>query len=510
MEIERYPTVEAPPEVEPGVEFAVLVMLTEELLTPEVGSGPITFELPPKDRWLLDVVVSASGFSFRDGRNAANLTLPRSGPSDIASFHLTAKPIEEPHREARLFVTFLHEGSFVARVSRPIRVVAPGQPATEPPRPDPVAPGAATNLSLGRDAADLVLFVENDELRIHVPSFVPLPEVPIVLNDGMRQWLENQYELLSAAGGRGVTAVDGAPDPAAVARAIGRELWEKLAPRQLQEIFWQLVDQERAGLGSFDTIQIYSDDPVIPWELMRPSRDVPPEELGFLGLEYQVARWHIKPNQTRLSRSPASLVLEEMVVLRPSYARPLAGTERELEMLRAHSPVPLREEPGSYAGLQAVSQRLPAGILHFAGHGVETVAATGGSRYALVLEERSVSLLEWKGLLPVAPTGKPFIFFNACDLGRTHRLLGFVEGWAPTMLDAGASGYLGALWPVDDASAARFAESFYLALEAKLATGPVAATEVIREARRFYLEEADPTYLAYVFYGDTDLRLAVR
>lgn len=36
--------------------------------------------------------------------------------------------------------------------------------------------------------------------------------------------------------------------------------------------------------------------------------------------------------------------------------------------------------------------------------------------------------------------------------------------------------------------------------------GPVEVADVLRKVRRLFYEEGDPTFLAYVYYGDPDFR----
>ncbi|HYX70755.1 MAG TPA: CHAT domain-containing protein, partial [Terriglobales bacterium] len=78
-------------------------------------------------------------------------------------------------------------------------------------------------------------------------------------------------------------------------------------------------------------------------------------------------------------------------------------------------------------------------------------------------------------------------------------------------LRIGASGYIGALWPVNDRVAALFAARFYQGMESELAAtgGRARVSEVLTRTRRdVFRETGDPTALAYVFYGDPNLAFA--
>src|SRR5437763_1226734 len=96
----------------------------------------------------------------------------------------------------------------------------------------------------------------------------------------------------SASRARGRSPSRGRSSPASpqatidLAKGFGRELWKRFAPAPFQDVFWRLRDQ----LGDrFDSIQIVTDDPSMPWELMRATRGK--DETDFLGIDFQIARW---------------------------------------------------------------------------------------------------------------------------------------------------------------------------------------------------------------------------
>ncbi len=113
-------------------------------------------------------------------------------------------------------------------------------------------------------------------------------------------------------------------------------------------------------------------------------------------------------------------------------------------------------------------------------------------------------------MIQVQNDAHPFFFFNACDIGQTRLTANFTDGWAPAVLESGASGYVSALWPLSDKGAADFAVRFYQALDKKLKKGTADIAALLRETRRQFLQNGDPTFLAYIFYGDPHLRLKRR
>jgi hypothetical protein len=157
---------------------------------------------------------------------------------------------------------------------------------------------------------------------------------------------------------------------------------------------------------------------------------------------------------------------------------------------------------GTVADVSNLARALPNGIIHYAGHGVMVTADGLPPDVAIMLNGGSIVPATWLGL---AENGNshPFYFFNACDLGQSFPVLNYVDGWGPTLMRSGASGYLGALWQVSDATAGSFSGHFYADLKVKLAGGkPWSMADVVTQARsETYAERFDPTALAYVLYS---------
>jgi hypothetical protein len=79
------------------------------------------------------------------------------------------------------------------------------------------------------------------------------------------------------------------------------------------------------------------------------------------------------------------------------------------------------------------------------------------------------------------------------------------------VLAKGASGYIGALFPVDDQVAAQFSVRFYQLLQDQMRSGPADVSATLERTRReIYEKTKNPTALAYVLYGDTNLAFTRR
>jgi CHAT domain-containing protein len=334
---------------------------------------------------------------------------------------------------------------------------------------------------------------------------------------GQQGWIDDGYEKFSLMSTQRAQSAKPSRDKATLAavsppadlavsqaRGFGRELYLKFAPTLFKEAFWKV----RKELGdSFRSIQIYTNDPNFPWELLRPVPSDGSGDLDFLGIEYAVGRWPLH-NTSDLQRLPLrSASVSELDVIAPSYTGTMELTHQK-EELRALESIPgFNLVPGQIGAVKRLFGRFPQGIIHFTGHGVVVELPGKSQQFSMVLEDGEISLIEWQGMVSRKSNTHPLIFFNACDLGRTRRVANSVDGWAPAAVEAGASGYIGALWPLNDEGAARFGVEFYRTLMSQLEDGPIFVADVLRLTRRKFFENNDPTFLGYVFYGDPNLRL---
>jgi CHAT domain-containing protein len=100
------------------------------------------------------------------------------------------------------------------------------------------------------------------------------------------------------------------------------------------------------------------------------------------------------------------------------------------------------------------------------------------------------------------------VVLNACDSGEEQKVGSFIDGWASVLLETGASGFIGGLWPLGDKGAAEFSKEFYEDLNSALKAGrAVSVADLLRRVRGQFSITDDPTFLAYVFYGDARLQI---
>jgi CHAT domain-containing protein len=549
--IYRYPTIECPDEVSAAQEFAVQISLTRELITPGVRiesgkttEGKLSLLLPSasNQNWKIDVVLSAPDFTFGSkGTNTSSMILSKDEDSSPVVFYLRAKEIEGPKLDANLHATFWHEGAFLARVLRTISIVkaAVGGEQEKEKTPQAFADSpqawvrannvlstlgqtaklnqvrvAPIEMTFGSEKPDLSLYLFGKEMIIESPYLQPGSHRYDEPKD-LPKWLELQYNKFAQLGVRGLSLRKGgksqsneAQQQAAWAmRGFGRELYQHFAPFSFKEAFWKLVDK----LGPrFKTIQIFSDNPILPWELMCPVRNDATSERGFLGLEFTIGRWHLSPNASPLDRPPQTIPVEQIIVVAPQYEKDRNLPSQDIEIRAIQVFRGFTQLPGQLGAMKRLFEDFPQAIIHFAGHGGIETSNQSVNEYAIQLEDGILNLTTWKGMVNIQNKNHPFFFLNACDVGQAQRTADFVNGWAPAALEAGASGYIGALWPIGDNSAAEFAAQFYRALFAAEKSGDPSVADILRQTRRLFLRNSDPTFLAYIYYGDPNLKLKIR
>jgi CHAT domain len=544
--IDRYPTIEAADRVSAGATTTVLVSLTVDKVTPEVKvlstgegtattpQGALSIAMPADISHLpIRAVLRAPGFDLDPSTpEEATINLDRTGDSTSARFRITARPGEAGSRPLR--VTFWRDNDFLAQVSRPIEIVAQPAAAAKPadtPSALLAAPTGAIK-AVRASADDRLLFPVRPrpiDLKLEVvyddPSRLGHGRVTVASDylGNMRHgeintspellaWIESFYRDLGQPENQAVQLPASDVDAARAARlgrlrAFGEELYRRAAPPSLQAALAELLGNPAVHLR---TVQIYSNSPLIPWELMRaPKPDG--SFTDFFGIAFALARWHEDDGLRPVLRPPQDQELDEVVAIAPSYsgARALGAQAREIDAIQQL--LATRRVSGNRTEFLALARNPPSGIIHFAGHGEVEGRTPADRRFEIWLEDGPVDVMDWRGAGVNQGRTRALFFFNACKIGKAESIAGAVDGWAPAVLSRGAAGYIGGLWPLADDPAAQFAVAFYSAIKNRLATqGRASVAEALADARRLVYDSGDPTYLGYAFYGDAQLALVRR
>jgi hypothetical protein len=512
-------------------------------LTPEVtvkpspnstvtAEGALEFSLPATaDEWQIDVELLAVGFDMENDDDWSQpITLSASGDSTPVRFELTARNVGSAPKERKFIVRFNHKGEFLGSASRPVTVF-PNEAMLE-------ASNAATGLMMlaavpKQLSSDIVI---GDDVEVPDLSVVIYYDDPDELGEGLitinsphigapvtakfetpsrvGNWLDSEYKRLVDLGLslRGAAPLKSSPAPKTsesrkrfvmkVAEGFGADLYRDYVPGEFKDVFASLRAQ-----GKLRSIQITSNSPVIPWELIRPD-DESGKPGGFLGIEYRVARWAPREEGTQLDRPLNRMAFSGVATVAPADEGNRGLPFQKVELDALSKLTGFRLVDGDFSSFEKLVGEVSTGFIHFSGHGEVNDLGTGAPVFAIELLDEKLDPNTWRAL-SFAPhdKGNPFYFFNACDTGAAASLGGFVQGWGPAVLASGASGFIGGMWPLTDRTAAEFSTGFYGGISERMAAGPVYVAEVLQDVRRKFYETGDPTYLAYTFYGNANLQV---
>lgn len=317
-----------------------------------------------------------------------------------------------------------------------------------------------------------------------------------------RSRLESNYA--NAATRLGKQAAE-RPDPAGgeyLLSQLGEDLAQRHIPREVREHLF----------AEHTPLVIETNDPEFPWEVLY-------HRGQFLGVSRLVGR--LAPLRQRVSPGIERWGGQRQALLIGNPEDDLPSTSQEITELKAwlmayRTPYAVEALEGGDASLSRLSPRLQRGceFLHFAGHVTYDTTHHGASGLRCA-DGELLNADTIRGLRG----DFAFVFINGCWGGRAaltdaEAIFSFqqtgprVEGLAAAFIEAGASAFISALWPIANKSANEFARAFYQ----QVLTG-VSFGEALRWTREKWLTKRpdDPSWASYVLYGNPLLTLdAVR
>jgi hypothetical protein len=350
----------------------------------------------------------------------------------------------------------------------------------------------------------------------------------IDLKTDVAAWVEDRLGDLAALARQD----DATPEKVSGTLArVGNSLFEQVLPRDLQDLYWTIRGRD------VRTILVLSDEPHIPWELIKPYRDNPTtgefEEGDFWGQSYALTHWlRGRPPAQRFSfnricafapgaaaaPSGGARTARDMVPLAPSID-PDPSPPREHS---AYLPLNPDEELTVLRSLGASGshfQLLPArcseilkafeggdfDLLHLIAHG-EFAGSSAADASAVLVEDGPFRVAELSPRVAAAlRRAAPLIFFNSCQSGRLGFSLTRLGSWGAQFVHLGCGGFVGTLWPVTDRAAQAFAGAFY----GEMSKGEPIGEAILRARRRVRERfPDDPTWLAYCCFADPLARIA--
>ncbi len=457
---------------------------------------------------LVDVLLTAPGFDERLALWQRTVLVYSDRASQPAIFLLRSSLPGPKRLTLDLYHAGRHIGSaaFESTVAEATAAL-PATPIGEPLLLDALlgqpAPPSDLELRVVRGSESNRLFFTLHSTRADVGfHWLPVGDVTLTAQDPFA-FLEHQFERLSDLAARDENATPAAlAEATAAVTAIGEALWDQVVPDLFKAGCWPEIKRLRAR-GVVRSLVITSDEPWIPWEIVKPyTRDEVTEgeeSEPFWAEQFEMARW--------LAGRAAS---ERTAVLAARLVAPdldLAYVEQEKQAFDALGARGVRVAPPlrTRTELRALLAEGGAQLIHVSAHGSFDAAAPG--RAHLTLQDGPFTADE---LSPSATAGlrkaRPLVFLNACSVGRLGLSLTGLGGWAERLIQTGRVGaFVGTLWEVNDRLAAAFAVEFYRRLfdGATLGQALQAARLHVRT-----LDPANPTWLAYTLYGDPNARVS--
>lgn len=259
---------------------------------------------------------------------------------------------------------------------------------------------------------------------------------------------------------------------------------------------------------SFKTIQIVSDEPFIPWELMRVSDVATPPAFSaeLLCVKHSVGRW-LASDSARLGNR---LHVDNIAVAASDYKSnalglselPWAVVERTF---LTGAPYEAEEIPLQLAKLVDFFHTGSAEVVHFSCHGGTDVQVPDDATLYVEDDQKGLKASLVSAVETRTGLGKhhPIVFLNACQAAASGTFLGILFGWPQAFLRMGATACVAPFWKVVDSKAMEIAEDFYRAVLVEQANGkPMPLGEALRKVRAQWKEKKSLTYLGYVLYGD--------
>lgn len=431
----------------------------------------------------------------------------------VASFESEVKDRPPLNRHARAAVQPLIEEPAVfapaspARLSTGAVVAVPGERA-------PTTTTVAATITLSNnppEPVDLELRVTTGSSKTQLSYLLHsakgavgyhwTPAGSVQLDDEPRRFVEKTFDRLSRMARRGADRRSDADDRAyrdELSR-IGQNLYERLFSADLKREYRRM--RQLAAAGVVKSLVVTSDEPWIPWELVKPYEfDAATGEViddDFLCVQFRLSRWLAGRGIPDLVRVRAAQLVAPGSNL--EYVR------RERDYFTGELPPTVRPGPILQTKREVLTALEAAGtqVFHFACHG--DFAYDNPDESVLVLQDREeFAPSEVIGAVRAGVTrSQPLIFLNACHSGQIGFALTGLGGWAERFVHAGASAFIGTLWEVNDALAAEFAVDFYRRLWQGESLGHAfhAARLHIRDQ-----DDANPTWLAYTLYADPNGR----
>lgn len=287
--------------------------------------------------------------------------------------------------------------------------------------------------------------------------------------------------------------------------ALGHDLYKELFPRELRAEYSQLRQQQEM----IRSLLIVSDEPWIPWEIVKPyGTEGDRFDDDFLCCRFEMTRWLAKGGTLLPEIAAARIAAVEAAA--PESSRRLRHAGEEIRFLeeiagRREGVEFLAMRSATHPEIKELLEKGGNGVLLFVGHGEFDADDPDESRF-LLDDGRALRPRDLHG--PIEATlqqDRPLVFFNSCQVAQQGFSLTRIGGWAARWVrECGCGAFVGPQWSVDDALASLFSRTFFAALDGGATFGQAAraARQRVKEA-----EPGNPSWLAYTIYAHPNGRL---
>jgi hypothetical protein len=496
-----YARLSSPDAVVVDTAFDVVVGLADRP-DPRVVGEAMTRPPTSLGAYTMTIQLVADGMRLAEPTGTWRLDLPVSAdePYPAATVRLVPDPTGQPITATSIRAMYSVDGSPIGLAVRSVAIVRSADLLERAPAPAP-APGVDLALPAGQVPPDLTVRIERAESQASGRLLVQLlaadptidtPDAPVLIDIGGDPAADLRRIINE------MTEVEGKPTQYVALRGIGLTIAD-----QLPIEFWNVLAEVAARVrGRAPTVLFLSAEPYVPWELAVIDPPLDPDLPPFLAAQATVGRWLLGQRRPPLP-PPMSVPVGGFAAVSGVYQLPgwqrLVDAEAEAaDLVRVHAAIPV--DATTVGILDLLRGRPEADVIHFAVHGTyEAELAMDG---LILVDGSALDALAVRGT-PLH--GHPFVFLNACQVGRGNQLLGDHSGLAAAFLFAGAAGVIAPLWSIDDRIARDIAIRFYERALRGEAPAEILRTE--RAAFRDTPETTSSTYLAYQFFGHPGLRL---
>lgn len=489
VEVTRHPVIEAIGDLRPKEWVGLIVDLSKDA---NPGSRPVSLGKFPANWARIEIAVQViAPWASETVAESAFAAIMADGTSKPARFRCLVSSEYLEGSPAQVQAVFLHGTRICGHI---VHDVAAGLAEVEP---EPAAPVLGTPSGVSAN--------------FRVMPDVAGPDVSVSIfrrGEGAQNWIWKAFVPGGTVDGAGEVNLgredkdfaDGllkecpGLQPSRFQRTldgIGERLWD-IAPAEFRTAYLDW----RARIGTSFAIQFVTDDPYVPWEMMKPR--IPTARHLFL--QHPVARWPL----SRAGRRRARLAGGDLLSFVPKYERHKALGFAIVEGQWVCSALGGRAMPANtdtFLDILDGKHPSPVGMLHFAGHGREHSVVTNGG---IEMEDGVVSVADvHQDRVVLGQREGTLIVLNACETSVGARLLGMNVGWGAAIADREFGGLIAPLWEVQDEAALSMMQTALPCL--------LDGTQTLGEAltgARLANSSASVAAYAYLAHGDVMARFA--